>query len=45
MRTITRVLAATMLLFTACTALSLSAQSAMAFPPNPCGWVDDFDGF
>ena len=45
MRTITRVFAVTMLLLTACTALSLSVHSAMAFPPNPCDEVDDFDGF
>jgi Spy/CpxP family protein refolding chaperone len=45
MRTMTRIFAATMLLLTACTALSLSVQSAMAFPPSPCDEVDDFDGF
>jgi len=46
MRTMNRVLAATMLLLTACTALSLAGtQSAMAFPPNPCDWADGFDGF
>jgi uncharacterized membrane protein len=45
MRTITRVLAVTMFLLTAGTALSLSAQSAMAYPPSPCDQMDDFDGF
>jgi hypothetical protein len=44
MRTMTRVLAATMFLLTAWTAMSLSVESAMAFPPSPCDWVDDFDG-
>ena len=41
MRKITRVLAATMFLVTAWTALSLSVQSASAFPPSPCDWLDD----
>ena len=45
MRKITGVLAATMFLVTAWTALSLSVQSASAYPPNPCDWLDDFDGF
>lgn len=40
MRTMTRVLAAIMLLLVTCSALSLSVQSAMAYPPDPCDWAD-----
>lgn len=40
MRMITRVLAAIMLL---CAISAITAQSAFAFPPNPCSEID-FDG-